>query len=171
MQTYGCELPLYRIHMYNEFVYKVVKFKRSPSPSVHVTPEESREDPDGKFSQSYSRARSMLLQYALCNTWDYFITITVDGKLHNRYDLGSTRSLLSQWFLDYRKKYGVNIKGVLVPELHKDGAIHYHGFISGIKPDHLTRFVRGLHPLRLVSGDYFNFGLLAQDFGLSLIHI
>lgn len=165
MPVYERELPLYRIHYYNDFVYKVVKFKRSSMPSVHVTPEESREDPDGKFSQSYSRAKNILLQLALCNKWDYFITVTLDERLHNRYDINGAMSALVRWMIEYRREYKTNVKYVFIPEFHKKGGVHFHGFISGVRPDHLTAFVRGLHPLRLVDGDYFNFGLLAKDFG------
>jgi len=163
MQVIEKELPLYRIHYYNDFVYKVVKFKRSPNPCVRLS--DDREEPDGKFSQSYSRAKSMLLQYALCNKWDYFITITVDKEKHDRYDLKATRRYIAQWMLDYRKKYESEIKYVLVPELHKDGAVHYHGFVRGIDSSHLTPFVRGIHPRNLVDAGYVNFGLLARDIG------
>ena len=157
------ERPLYTIHYYSEFVYKVVKFKRSGS-SVYLGSSEDREEARGKFSQALSRARSMLLQYALCNKWDYFITVTVNPDRFHREDLPAIRKYLSQWFRDYRKEWGA-IKYVLVPELHKKGGWHFHGFISGIAPQHITRFVAGIHPFRLVHGDYYNFPRLSQAIG------
>ena len=173
MQVVERELPLYSVKYYNEFVYKIVKYKRSSFPSVHVTPEESREDPDGKFSQSYSRAKSVLLQLALCNKWDYFITITLNAELHDRYDIDHAMSDIVRWMIEYRREYDAKVKYVLIPEYHKkDKAVHFHGFISGVKPEHLSTFIRGIHPLRLVSGGYLNFGLLAQDFGfVSLLEV
>lgn len=167
MEVLQVELPLYRVHYYNEFVYRVIKFKRSQMPSLHVPQERTPDDsePDGKFSQSYSRAKNVLLQLALCNRWDYFITVTLDAKLHDRYNVNLAMSDLVRWMIEYRREYDQPIKYVLIPELHEKGGVHFHGFISGIRPDHLSRFISGLHPRYLVEGDYYNFGLLAQSFG------
>lgn len=164
MAFYERELPLYRVHYYNEFVYKIVKYKRRYSGFGRL-PEEREEAPEGKFSQALSRARSKLLQYALCNEWDFFATITVSPERFERTDLQSIHKYLSQWFLDYRKRYGSEVKYVLVPEVHKKGGWHFHGFIRGIKAEHLSRFVAGVHPVKLVNGDYYNFGRLSEAVG------
>lgn len=167
MTFYEQEQPLYRIHYYNDFVFKVVKFKRASSSFVRLSDdrEGEREDIDGKLSQALSRARSMLLQYALCNRWDYFITITVDPERFDRDDLHGIRKYLAQWVRDYRKQYGSEFKYVLVPELHKKGGWHFHGLVSGIRSDHLSDFILGLHPTDLVRGQYRNFGLLSKAVG------
>lgn len=107
----------------------------------------------------------MVLQYALCNQWDYFLTITVDPKKFDRWDLDRIYRYLSQWFRDYRKKHSKLLKYLLVPERHKDGAWHFHGFISGVSPAHISNFVPGIHPDKLIKAGYFNFGQLASVVG------
>lgn len=162
MAIYEKQLPLYTIYWYSEFVYRIVKFKRSPG--GFSLKDRAGEEALERFSQSYSRSRSMVLQYALCNKWDYFITITVNRELFNAYELDDVYGYLSQWLRDYRKVYG-GIAYVLVPERHKDGAWHFHGLISGICPEHVVPFVSGVHPWKLVEKGYRNFPLLSKAIG------
>ena len=155
--------PLYTVYYYTDFLYRVVKFKRNRG-GVPLPSEQSGYETPERFSQSYSRSRSKVLQYALCNKWDYFITITVSDAHFDRYDLPSIKAALSRWFIEYRRQYG-HIAYLLVAEQHKDSAWHFHGFISGIAPEHVTQFVVGIHPYKLIKAGYVNFPLLAADFG------
>lgn len=158
--------PLYTVYYYTDFLYRVVKFKRSSDGIRILDPDKPDELPMEKFMQSYCRARSMVLQYALCNDWDYFITITVNPDRFDRWDLDRIYSYMSQWFRDYRKKHGKScIRYVLVPEHHKDGAWHFHGLISGIPRKHISDFVPGIHPQKLVVAGYKNWGPLANAVG------
>ena len=156
--------PLYTIYYYTDFLYRVVKFKRG-SDGIRLVDRDPDDLPLDKFAQSYCRARSMVLQYLLCNQWDYFITITVSPERFDRWNLDAIYKYMSQWFRDYRKKYRSNIQWVLVPEHHKDGAWHFHGMISGIRPEHVSSFIPGLHPRDLVIKGYKNFGKLADVVG------
>lgn len=156
--------PLYTVYYYTDFLYRIVKFKRNTG-GISLCDFDDSESPIDKFSQSYCRARSMVLQYALCNQWDYFITITVNPDNFDRWSLDEIYKYMSQWFRDYRKKYLYNIRYVIVPEHHKDGAWHFHGLISGIDPRHITNFVRGMHPQKLIDAGYKNFPLLGHAVG------
>lgn len=155
--------PVYTIYSYTDFLYRIVKFKRREE-GVRLPSDSVSEEPQERFMQSYCRSRSVVLQCALCNSWDYFVTITVSPEKFNRMDLDVIYKSLSQWFRDYRKQYS-NIKYLLVPEHHKDGAWHFHGFLSGVSPSHVTEFVPGIHPWKLVKAGYKNFGLLASHIG------
>lgn len=93
-----------------------------------------------KTLDNIMRARRKVLEYALCNPWDYFSTFTIDGKKWDRYNLESYHKALSQFIRDYNKKYGTNIKYLTVPEQHQDGAWHEHGFIMGLPLSHLRLF-------------------------------
>ena len=59
---------------------------------------------------------------------DHFVTLTLNKEKVDRYDytkvIGKYNTMLSN--LVQRKA----LKYLLVPELHKDGAIHFHGFIN-----------------------------------------
>lgn len=71
--------PLYTIHQYGEDVYKIVAFKGNRDPdAVYLRDREEEQHNDFKLDNNFSRARSMVLQYALCNPWDYFFTGTLD---------------------------------------------------------------------------------------------
>jgi hypothetical protein len=46
----------------------------------------------------------------------------------------------AQWVRDYRKRHAVDLKYLVVPEQHKDGAWHMHGFLMGLPLSHLMAF-------------------------------
>lgn len=87
---------------------------------------------DCKLDNNIARARSSLLELALCNDWEYFVTLTASKALVERYSLDSVYAAV--WNTVRReRRAGRAIKYALVPEQHKDGAWHLHGFISGAK--------------------------------------
>lgn len=158
--------PTYTIHRYTDSVYKVVEFKGDRTGDFVKLPGECTHH-DEKLSQSVSRARSMVLQYALCNEWDYFFTGTIDKSKFDRFNLDLFYSSLSQWIRDMRKKYGSRIQFLFIPEQHKDGAWHIHGLLSGIPRDRLSEFPDLPFPAfqRLRSGGFLNWPDYAAKFG------
>ena len=65
------------------------------------------------------------------NDWDYFFTGTFDKeKVGDRKDLEKLKKSTLEFFKNQSKKYG--IKYLLIPELHKDGALHWHGLIRDV---------------------------------------
>lgn len=161
MQVSERILPLYTVYYYTDFLYRVVKFKRCRDGLALHDP---AEEPQERFLQSYSRSRSKVLQYALCNDWDYFITITVNPERFDRWKLDDIYSRLYDFFRMYRARYGP-VSYLLVPERHEDGAWHFHGFIRGILDCHLSSFIPGVHPQKLIRAGYLNFGVLADVIG------
>lgn len=149
--------PVYSVKYFRDGYYKLIRFNTPRIPCL-PTPREAFGDAEKKLSQAIARARSVITQVAICNDWDYFFTCTLDGAKHDRYDLDSFRKVFPQWLRDYNKKYRCKIRYLLVPERHKDGAWHIHGFLRGIPSDRLTPFVRGIHPEKLVNGGYLNWG-------------
>ena len=165
-----CELqPTYSIKQFNDSTYSVTKFKRSGLPYLRLREPEEIKENDTKMENAFSRARSMIKQYGLCNEWDYFVTLTLDKKKYNRYELGVFRKDLAQFVRDMRKKYGVNggkrLSFVFVPENHKDGAWHMHGFIYGLPDSAVEPFKRGVHPDYLVDNGFLNWPDYAKKFG------
>lgn len=157
--------PVYTIHQYSEGIYKVVAFKGSRDPDrVFVRDREEEQHYDTKLNEAFCRAKSMVLQYALCNPWDYFFTGTLDKRKFNRWDLGAYQEKLSQFIRDKRKAYGTQIQFLLVPEQHQDGAWHIHGMLSGL-PDSALRKFRPPEPLNLVNSGYFNWPDYMHKFG------
>ena len=85
---------------------------------------------DHKLENNVSRSRSTILELALCNEWQYFVTLTLDKQNCDRYDLNTTWKTISKWLRNRSMRYG-KIHYLLIPEQHQDGAWHFHGFLSG----------------------------------------
>lgn len=80
------------------------------------------------LERSKRRARVAVRDYGLCNDFKYFVTLTLDPIYINRYDIKEVTRKLNTWADNAVRRQG--LKYVLVPELHKDGAIHFHGFFN-----------------------------------------
>lgn len=123
---------------YNDDHYRLIHFKARRRTSgwglLSSSPESDSVNEPERFSSSISRSRSKVFELCSCNDFDYFITLTIDGSLHDRTDFKAFFKKFSQRLRDIRKTYGSDIKYIFVPEQHKDGAYHFHGLISGI-PD------------------------------------
>lgn len=102
--------------------------------------EEKIEKNPQKLANNISRAKSTIYELALCNDWDYFCTFTLDKNKYDRYDLEKFHKDFTQKIRDLNKKEGYNIKFLLIPEKHKDGAWHMHGLISGILASDVLEF-------------------------------
>lgn len=98
---------------------------------------------DRKLDESISRAKQKIIEYALCNDFDYFVTLTIDGKKHDRADLNTTYKKFSQWLRNNYTKRGYKIDYVIIPERHEDGNWHFHGLMRGIPKVDLKQFVVG----------------------------
>lgn len=99
---------------------------------------------DSKLEENVRRAKNTIFEYAYCNPWDWFFTGTLNAEKYDRTDLEKYHKDLTQWLRDYGKKHNVQIKFLLVPELHSDGVSwHIHGFLHGLPKEHLKQFVIG----------------------------
>lgn len=84
---------------------------------------------DSKLDVSISRAKSKVLDYVTNNDFKYFVTLTLNNNLDS-YDLASISRFFSQRIRDIRKKYKIDLKYIFIPEKHKKGNYHLHGFMS-----------------------------------------
>lgn len=95
---------------------------------------------DEKLDNSLSRTKSRIFELSYCNEWQYFVTLTLDKSKYNRYDLPKFIKDLGQTIRDLRKSIGADIKYLLIPEKHQDGAWHLHGFLLGLPFSELKEF-------------------------------
>lgn len=79
--------------------------------------------------RSMRRARSKLRRLALSNEFSYFVTLTLDPEKIDRYDGAAVTKALGRWCDNMVRRHG--LRYILVPEQHKDGAFHFHGFMAG----------------------------------------
>lgn len=133
---------------------------------------------DEKLDSSLSRTKSTIFEYAMCNPWDYFITLTLDPKKYDRFNLSVYIKDLGQFIRDYRKKHNIQISYLILPEEHEDGAWHVHGLIKGLPLHHLTLFtLNDKLPYKVLDSikqgqQIYNWASYAEKFGyctLSLI--
>lgn len=96
-----------------------------------------------KLDNSISRTKSKIFELAICNEWEYFLTLTINKDKYNRYDLKKYYKDFAQWLQNYNKKYNIKIDYIMIPELHQDGAWHMHGLVKGIPKKHFTKNEHG----------------------------
>lgn len=98
---------------------------------------------DEKLDCNVSRARAKIYEYAYCNDWQWFVTITLDKLKYDRYNLEKFHKDLTKWLNNYKRKIGNKIDFLLIPETHEDGAWHIHGLLNGLPVEFLKQFQHG----------------------------
>lgn len=122
------------------------------------------------MDNNISRAKSTIYELAMCNPWEYFVTMTLDAQKYDRYDLHKFKKDLSRFVRDQRQKWGADIKYLFIPEQHKlkEGetvpAWHVHGLLCGIKQEMLGDFPAGA-PAVLARNGYRNYPDYHRKFG------
>lgn len=74
------------------------------------------------------RARKQLFELCACNDFDLFFTLTLNKEMIDRYDYKTVVRKFGQWADNHVRRKG--LRYVAVPELHKDGAVHFHGLCN-----------------------------------------
>lgn len=80
------------------------------------------------MERSQRRARSKVRRLALANEFRWFVTLTLSPEKIDRYDGDEIVRRLGRWCDNMVRRHG--LRYILVPERHKDGAFHFHGFFS-----------------------------------------
>ncbi len=78
------------------------------------------------------RARGAVYDLAMASNLRYFVTLTLNAEKVNRYDIREITRKLNAWLDNQVRRRGLAY--VLVPERHKDGAVHFHGFFNDALP-------------------------------------
>ena len=101
-----------------------------PDRACTPAPREKGKRSEGEdMLRSMRRARANLRRLALSNEFQYFVTLTLNADRIDRYDGAAVTKALSHWCDNMVRRHG--LKYILVPERHKDGAFHFHGFFAG----------------------------------------
>lgn len=79
--------------------------------------------------RSMRRARAKVRRLALANSFEWFVTLTLDPQKIDRFDGAAVTKALGRWCDNMVRRHGLQY--ILVPERHKDGAFHFHGFFAG----------------------------------------
>ena len=143
MKTYSRYITdYYNIKKYNKDIYKIT-YCKLPIKRAGFEDDTNynyrRDVNDNKLTNNVARARTRVFELAICNNFEYFITLTINKEKLDRYELKEYIKKLGQFIRDYRKKHSTDIQYLLIPEKHIDGAWHMHGLIKGIPADQLKK--------------------------------
>lgn len=115
-----------------EDILREIEYARLERNSIQITEEErERNAADSQLQslqRSVRRAKKVVQDLARSNSWTYFVTLTLDPQKVNRYDPAEVLKHLRHWLGNNVRRRG--LRYVLVPEHHKDGAIHFHGLFN-----------------------------------------
>ena len=91
--------------------------------------ERKSSDPKGEdLERSMRRARAKLRRLALANDFRWFVTLTIDPEKCDSFDGAAVVKKLNAWCSNMVQRKG--LRYILVPERHKSGRIHFHGFFN-----------------------------------------
>lgn len=80
--------------------------------------------------RSLRRTKTAVSDLVKCNEFDLFGTFTFNRLRVDRYDHERCKSVLTKWLENQQRIHG-KFNYIIIPELHKDGAIHFHGVMGG----------------------------------------
>jgi len=146
--------------------YKLIGKAKPPSKGMNRDRAEFKKN-DKKLPNSISRTRQSVYELMICNDWDYFATFRIDTNRYDGLDLDSFMKKFRKWINNYsRYTSGKKIEYLLVHELGNYGKTwHIHGVMKGIPMEHLSPFIRGKHPIKLVNSPYLNWKKYEHTFG------
>ena len=83
------------------------------------------------LKRSMRRTKQSIFDISRSNSWDWFLTFTFSKEKVDRYDYQAVSKKMSNWFIQIKRKCP-EMKYLVVPEYHKDGAWHFHGLFANI---------------------------------------
>ncbi len=82
------------------------------------------------LERSVRRSRAVIRDLVICNKFDLFCTFTFDPKKYDRYNFRNLKLVMLRWLNNQRRSTSPNLQYLVIPEFHKDGAIHFHALLK-----------------------------------------
>lgn len=154
--------PTYKLYHYQDDVFRLVLFskrekgwEKEQNTKNGVNTQEKNITPDDEIERiSLSRVKREVKEYALCNNFKYFVTLTVNSKHCDRFSLQECQDNLRKLIKEYARRSKRNNKKfhyLLITEKHKNGAFHFHGLFSDLLEKDIYINENGY-----ISSHYFN---------------
>lgn len=102
-----------------------------PLPDEEGEPERGSQSADN-LARSKRRARTAVYDIAMSSDFEWFVTLTLDAAKVDRYDAGEVFRHLRYWLDNHVRRDGLTY--LLVPEHHRDGALHFHALFNDALP-------------------------------------
>lgn len=127
------------LYQYNSRNFRIVKVKNCRNPGFELLgqiKDNFLTSPEEVERISLSRTKKNIRELALCNNFEFFVTLTVNKNYCDRYDLEICEENLKKLFKKYKRK-NPDFFYLFIAEKHKDGAFHFHGLIRGMNSEDL----------------------------------
>lgn len=135
--------------------------------AVHFSEPDAADDTSSAAAyaaRSQRRAKAKLRDYALANTdLCYFVTLTIAPGIMDRYDIDTIMHDVNRWLDNRVRRKG--LKYILVPEHHKDGAIHFHGLFNDALPLVHSGLIYTVRPVHNLPAWSFGFSTVIKLYG------
>ena len=130
----------------NMFDYKIT-FSSSLPQEVNNSSSKKRDDNlIIRYDASIYRAKSMILDYAKNNIFNYFLTITIDSKKMDPSNYEEIRRVICKYFSNIKHRYDSTFKYILVAEYGgKNKRLHFHGLVYLENKNLLKHVKNGLY--------------------------
>ena len=130
---HNCRVKVYPDGSQELLVARETVFRESGWELADKWKPETKDDGGGgnesdSLARAKRRARAAVRDIAFSNDFTHFVTFTLDASKIDRYDMNAIVKKLNTWLDNRVRRNG--LKYVLVPERHKDGAVHFHGFVN-----------------------------------------
>lgn len=140
-----------------------IRFYREPFNPEHAVCSKKKKRNEKILPSSIMRTRSVLSDLCLCNNFEWFVTLTFSPhKVKYRDNLVMCKSALTSWLNHQRYNHSPNMKYLAVPELHKDGAVHFHLLMSDFNGAMRASGVKNKNGRDIYNISYWN-----RDYGFS----
>ncbi len=123
------ELAVFNYNAFGQILGKVPKKRNNCSLS---NDEKNVNESDRNYEyEARRRAMKNCRDIAMCNPdLSLFVTLTLDESKIDRYNYCEIVKKLNTWLDNRVRRNG--LKYLVIPELHKDGAIHFHGLFNDV---------------------------------------
>lgn len=125
LQKYDLDGLIYSRVVYDRPVIKIDS-RGSQRAKKYISDKKMENDNEGR---SVRRSKTAVKDYVKTNSdLKYFVTYTLAPSKVNRYSEEEIYKKIRSWLMNNVNRKG--LKYILVPEKHKDGAWHFHGFTN-----------------------------------------
>lgn len=109
----------------------ILKYKKTRDSTTKTTEKGESIFQESNLERSIRKTKTTITDYVLANNFEIFATFTFSPKKVDRFDIDACKRKLKRW-LDRQREKDSNLKYVVVPERHKNGAIHFHAIFENI---------------------------------------
>ena len=78
------------------------------------------------------RAKKRIFKLARANKWQFWVTLTLDPQKIDRTNYDRCVKKVRNVIKSAVRRYGAELRYLIVPDCHEDGCWHFHGLMSGL---------------------------------------